>query len=1540
GGSSYDGKYIDFAIGSAQATEILGYTTSGTASTTNGAVSIVGTSVYLGNGTTADPIGSIDSTRNGQNGQPLRINFTSSFSNNSFETGDLSGWTYLDQQINLGVTQIAGVTTVDTSSYPSRCANDSNDHAVTNVGAGSFDYSIITSSVGGDPGTTDGTRALRLFSSMSLGTNGYVVHGPAIYSDVFPAAAGDTIYFDWKAANGGDNYHVFGYILNTATNAQTEVLDSTGLTTAWATKATTIPSSGNYRFVFVSGTHDYSCGGVAGASLYIDNVRVFGSKVNDSVATKVAQLVTYRNTSDAPATSRTVTVSTNPTGGTFTTTFSISVTAVDDSPSLTAVSSTYTNTSANDTFTAASGTLPGSDPDGDTLAYSLPGGSTGSATYSSVTYDRFQTGTYGTLWLRTTTGQYYFAPDNTAINNRLTNDSESFATRVTASGVTADSTLSVSVSITAAAPAAPTALVVTPGVRALEVSWTAPTWIGGSAVTGYRIEHSTNGSTWTTASDNASTTTSLRIASLADATAYYVRVAAKNANGTSTYLTSSPTTYSTFDKPTALTLTPVGGTVVANTLNSTNTNLTGQATIVAGRLTGGTATLYRGSTALATDTSIGASDTTVTFDMGASTTAELQGLIATGGSITVKVIDSNGLETLASAAVTLAVDYTRPTVGITRAGSGVLNQGTSDTITFTLSESSSNFVSSDVTVSGGTLSALSGSGTSYTGTFTVSAGAVGTATLSVLGSAFTDAAGNGNAASSTLEVNLNSAPTLATPTTASYTDTIASDTFSTTSGTMVGADTDSGDTLTYGITSGTDGGTTVSRTGTYGTLTVTKATGAYSFAPNNSAINIRAANASETYTVTVTDGIQTTTATFTVSITAANDAPVMTMNAASATSFTDTAANDTFTVQTGTFAATDVESNTISTWGITGATTVSSLLAWTSGSITFDRLLVGTYGSLYVRSATGQYRFEPNNAAVNALSAGTSESFPVTVADNLGATGTGSFTTSITAVNDRPVVTVTAANLADVTDGLATSAYSLYHATAGTGSSPGGEEVYRAFDNSSSTKYLNFSGPGSGVTIDLGASAAYAVNGLGLTTANDSPGRDPTSYELYGSNDGTTYTLVASGSMTAPTDRFVNYTDITFSNSALYRWYRVVFPTIRTSGNAMQIGEIRLPAQSGNLLSYTEGAPAGVVLTGIDVTDADTASLTGATVSITAGLTTGDVLAFTNDGSTMGSISGSYNSGTGVLTLSGAGTPTQYQNAFRAVTFRNTTNNPTANSATRTVTWRANDGDALNNLSTAVTSTITVIETAASISSLAITSSAGSDGRYAIGETVEVTATFTEAVTVNGSPRMAVNGLSGKNFTYSSGSGTSTLVFSYTVASGDSAVGGVGAASNALTLNGGTINDSVAAAATITHSAVSVSSSHIVDGVLPTVTSFSSSTTDRSYLAGDTITISATTSETVQANSSLEVTLDTGAVVTLSSSSIGTTLTGTYTVGANQNSTDLTVSSYSITSVLDIAGNAMTSTTVPSGSSNIAGSKALIIDTVAPTISQMSVSAD
>jgi uncharacterized delta-60 repeat protein len=99
----------------------------------------------------------------------------------------------------------------------------------------------------------------------------------------------------------------------------------------------------------------------------------------------------------------------------------------------------------------------------------------------------------------------------------------------------------------------------------------------------------------------------------------------------------------------------------------------------------------------------------------------------------------------------------------------------------------------------------------------------------------------------------NSSPSLATPTTGSYTDTAIDNTFSNTTGTLAGSDID-GDTLTYGISAGTDNGTSVSKIGTYGTLTVTKATGAYTFAPNDAAIEGIKTNTSETFTVTAADG--------------------------------------------------------------------------------------------------------------------------------------------------------------------------------------------------------------------------------------------------------------------------------------------------------------------------------------------------------------------------------------------------------------------------------------------------------------------------------------------------------------------------------------------------------------------------------------------------------------------------------------------------------------------------------------------------------------
>ena len=89
---------------------------------------------------------------------------------------------------------------------------------------------------------------------------------------------------------------------------------------------------------------------------------------------------------------------------------------------------------------------------------------------------------------------------------------------------------------------------------------------------------------------------------------------------------------------------------------------------------------------------------------------------------------------------------TAPTIAIT--ASEVSDGGTSSdsslSLTFTASQSTTNFAAGDVVVSGGTLSNFSGSGTTYTATFTPSA--EGATTIDVAGGTFTNAFSTNNTA--------------------------------------------------------------------------------------------------------------------------------------------------------------------------------------------------------------------------------------------------------------------------------------------------------------------------------------------------------------------------------------------------------------------------------------------------------------------------------------------------------------------------------------------------------------------------------------------------------------------------------------------------------------------------------------------------------------------------------------------------------------------------------------------------------------------------
>jgi LPXTG-motif cell wall-anchored protein len=105
----------------------------------------------------------------------------------------------------------------------------------------------------------------------SMNRLGYVLHGPAIYSDEFSAKTVDDLSFSFAASDDGDDFKVFGYLLNTADCSQTEVLDATGETQVWETVTAAIPADGTYRFVFVAGTYDQNWGSGSGAVLFLDD---------------------------------------------------------------------------------------------------------------------------------------------------------------------------------------------------------------------------------------------------------------------------------------------------------------------------------------------------------------------------------------------------------------------------------------------------------------------------------------------------------------------------------------------------------------------------------------------------------------------------------------------------------------------------------------------------------------------------------------------------------------------------------------------------------------------------------------------------------------------------------------------------------------------------------------------------------------------------------------------------------------------------------------------------------------------------------------------------------------------------------------------------------------------------------------------------------------------------------------------------------------------------------------------------------------------
>ena len=144
----------------------------------------------------------------------------------------------------------------------------------------------------------------------------------------------------------------------------------------------------------------------------------------------------------------------------------------------------------------------------------------------------------------------------------------------------------------------------------------------------------------------------------------------------------------------------------------------------------------------------------------------------------------------------------------------------------------------------------------------------------------------------------------------------------------------------------------------------------------------------------------------------------------------------------------------------------------------------------------------------------------------------------------------------------------------------------------------------------------------------------------------------------------------------------VKFPSGGNSPTAIEVVEV----SGAGPLHYIENQSPRRIDPGLTISDADSQNLVSATVSIANNFHAAeDILGFADQNG----IHGSYNSSTGVLTLSGVSSVANYQAALRSVTYFNGSDDPS--SATRTVSYQVDDGSSQNHSSNIFTASVDVI---------------------------------------------------------------------------------------------------------------------------------------------------------------------------------------------------------------------------------------------------------
>ena len=184
-----------------------------------------------------------------------------------------------------------------------------------------------------------------------------------------------------------------------------------------------------------------------------------------------------------------------------------------------------------------------------------------------------------------------------------------------------------------------------------------------------------------------------------------------------------------------------------------------------------------------------------------------------------------------------------------------------------------------------------------------------------------------------------------------------------------------------------------------------------------------------------------------------------------------------------------------------------------------------------------------------------------------------------------------------------------------------------------------------------------------------------------------------------------------------------------------------------------------------------------------------------------GTIKASNGTAANLAHIAIAKSATRKLTATAPATVATTTTVATATTTTTAATTTTTTA-ATTTTTAATTTTTTVV--APAISSVAFKEP--TNEKWIPGQSLQVRVIFNVPVVVTGSPYISLLSDGISKATYLDGSGGTSLIFAYTIVSGDIDNTGVGIAANAIVLNSGTIKSASGVTATLTHSAVARSS--------------------------------------------------------------------------------------------------------------------------------------